>query len=195
MLHTFCVAVASKYNKYSVEPPAARVSLPQFAVAVHQADGVAAACVSLQDEFDLDVNILLLAAYVGAVRGQSLGAEQIAGARALVDAWHAEVVRSLRDVRRKLKAGPAPAPSERTEEVRSQVAKAELDAELVELAALDRWSSELEDASDTSSAAETIMAGMIAAIGSYSPDPITDDASRLLTKIAAAASRQAGAVS
>ncbi len=195
MLHTSCVAVGSKYNKYSVEPPAARVSLPQFAVAVHEADGVAAACVSLQDEFDLDVNIVLLAAYVGAVSGQSLGGEQIAGARALVDAWHAEVVRPLRRVRRKLKAGPAPAPSERTEEVRSQVAKAELDAELVELALLDQWSSEFADTSNTGSAAETIVAGMIAAIGSYSRDPITDNARRLLTTIAAAACRQASAAS
>ena len=157
---------------------------------------MAAACVSLQDSFELDVNVLLLAAYVGAVRGQSLDPEQIAGARAVVDAWHAEVVRPLRGVRRNAQGGTG-ACAERTdrggEDARWQ--RRELDAELVELAALDQWSGELEHTSDAGFSPETAIAGMIAVIGSYSPDPITDDVRHLLTTIAAAATRQAGAVS
>lgn len=195
MLHTSCVAVASKYNKYSVAPPAARVSLSRFAVAVHDADGVSAACVWLQDAFDVDVNILLLAAYVGAVRGRVLTPEQVAEARALVDGWHTEVVRPLRDVRRRLKSGPAPAPGARTERLRGEVAKVEIDAELVELAVLDQWSDELDAQSGTKPSVASITAGMVAAVGSYSRDPITDDAHRALATIAAAASRQAGVTS
>ena len=142
MLHTSCVVVAGKYNEHPVTPGVARVTLRQFALAVHASEDVPAACVSLQDRFGLDVNVLLLAAYIGAVHRQTISAEQVGAARTLVDEWHAEVVRPLRGVRRLLKSGPAPAPNERTEEVRNKVAKAELDAELVELDLLDGWASE-----------------------------------------------------
>ncbi len=110
---------------------------------------MSAACVSLQDQFGLDVNLLLLAAYVGAARRQTLTADQLDTARTVVDAWHIEVVRPLRSVRRRLKSGPAPAPTPQTEEVRAQVAKAELDAELIELDLLGAWAAELEAAPAT----------------------------------------------
>ena len=139
MPHTSCVAVASKYNKYPVQPPPARVTFRQFALAVHETDGIPAACVSLQDRFDLDVNVLLLAAYVGAVRGQTLTPDSVEAVRAVTDPWQREVVRPLRAVRRRLKSGPAPAPDPRTDEVRNGVKKAELDAELIELDELGRW--------------------------------------------------------
>jgi len=102
MPHTLCVVEASEYNKYRVAPPAASVTLRQFAIAVHEADGVPASCVSLQDRFGLDVNVLLLAAYLGTVLRQMPTAEQLRSARALVDGWHGEVVRPLRGVRRML---------------------------------------------------------------------------------------------
>ena len=108
------MAVAGKYNKYPSQPPPARaggatVPLRQFALAVHDIEGVPAACVLLQDRFDLDVNVLLLGAYIG-VQGKTLAAEDVDAARAVVDAWHDEVVRPLRAVRRRLKSGPPPAP-------------------------------------------------------------------------------------
>jgi uncharacterized protein (TIGR02444 family) len=186
MLHTACVAGAGNYNKYRVEPSAARVALPPFAVAVHEADGVGAACVALQDRFGLDVDVLLLAAYVGAVRGQTLTAEQVSAARAVIDEWHVEVVRRLRGVRRGLKSGPAPAPSARTEEIRAAVAKAELDAELVELDQLDQWAAGLP-ADQGSPSAELALAAMEVVVHSYSADAIDDDARGALAAIASAA--------
>lgn len=186
MPHTSCVAVASKYNKYSVEPPAASVALRQFAVAVHEADGVSAACVSLQDSFDVDVTVLLLAAYIGAVRGLALTAEDVGNARMLIDGWHTEVVRPLRAVRRLLKSGPAPAPSAETEDVRGTVAKAELDAELVELDSLQRWAAEHDGPAGPPST-ERAVSAMKVALGSYSCHPIGEDARRALATIAAAA--------
>jgi uncharacterized protein (TIGR02444 family) len=110
MPHTSCMAAASKYNKYAAQPPPARVSLRQFALVVHETEGVSNACVSLQDRFDLDVNILLLGAYIG-VQGKTLAAENVDAARAVVDEWHNAIVRALRAVRRRLKSGPAPATS------------------------------------------------------------------------------------
>lgn len=181
------MAVASKYNKYSATPSAARVALREFALAVHDADGVAAACIALQDRFGLDVDVLLLAAYVGGVRRHGLTMEELATARTLVDQWHIEVVRALRDVRRLLKSGPAPAPSPQTEDVRKQVAKAELEAELIELDMLDGWAAELQGVPDARRPAELAAAAMEVALRSYSDDSPDDDARRHLATIATAA--------
>lgn len=189
MLHTSCVAVASKYNKYSVPPPAARVTLRGFAVAVHARPGVADACVALQDRFDVDVNILLYAAYIGAVRRRSATPDGLAAACTHVDAWHRDVVRPLRAVRRLLKTGPPPAPTPQTDEVRKQVAKAELDAEFVELDLLGDWAAGLDDAPGTGSPSELARTAMEIAVQSYSTASLDDDDQSALTVIADAAAR------
>jgi uncharacterized protein (TIGR02444 family) len=186
MPHTSCVVEASEYNKYRVAPPAASVTLRQFAIAVHEAEGVPASCVSLQDRFGLDVNVLLVAAYLGTVLRQMPTAEQLRSARALVDGWHGEVVRPLRGVRRLLKAGPEPAPSAETDAVRSQVAKAELDAELIELDVLDGWAAGLAP-SAIGPSSELAVAAMEVAVRSYSPEPLGDDEHHALAVIASAA--------
>jgi uncharacterized protein (TIGR02444 family) len=197
MPHTSCVAVAGKYNKYPSQPPPARAGgaiapLRQFALAVHDVEGVPAACVLLQDRFDLDVNVLLLGAYVG-VQGKTLVAEDVSAARAVVDAWHDEVVRPLRAVRRRLKSGPAPAPDARTASLRRHVAGSELDAELVELDELGRWADELDAPTSTGSVIEHATKAMELVVQSYDGDTVDGEVAGALEVIAAAAARQEGA--
>jgi uncharacterized protein (TIGR02444 family) len=190
------VAVAGKYNKYPAQPPPARAGgaiapLRQFALAVHDVEGVPAACVLLQDRFDLDVNVLLLGAYIG-VQGKTLGAEDVAAARAVVDAWHDEVVRPLRAVRRRLKSGPAPAPDARTASLRRHVAGSELDAELVELDELGRWADAVEAPNGAGSAVEHATTAMELVVQSYGG--LVDGAmAAALEVIATAAARLEGA--
>jgi uncharacterized protein (TIGR02444 family) len=114
-----------------------------FSLAVYGAEGVASECLDLQERFKLDVNLLLFAAYAGAVEGIQLDEQDIAAAVAAVSAWHAEIVRALRSVRRALKPislddgnplHPAAA------SLRAQVQAAELKAEKIELAMLWYWS-------------------------------------------------------
>ena len=114
-----------------------------FSLAVYGAEGVASECLDLQERFKLDVNLLLFAAYAGAVDGMQLNAQDVAAAAAAVSAWHAEIVRALRSVRRGLKPAslddgnplhPAAA------SLRAQVKAAELKAEKIELAMLWLWS-------------------------------------------------------
>ena len=188
MLHTSCVAVASRYNKYPVQPPAARVTVRQFALAVHQSEGVPAACVLLQDRFDLDVNVLLLAAYVGAVRGQTFTPDSLEAVRAVTDPWQRQVVRPLRAVRRRLKTGPAPAPDPRTDEVRSGVKKAELDAELIELDELGRWVDGLASPPAAGDATNRARAAMDVVVHDHIPGALSDEESLALAAIAQAAS-------
>ena len=196
MPHTSCVAVAGKYNKYPSQPPPARaggvtVPLRQFALAVHDVEGVPASCVLLQDRFDLDVNVLLLGAYIG-VQGKAMSAEDVDAARAVVDTWHDEVVRPLRAVRRRLKSGPAPAPDARTASLRRHVAGSELDAELVELDELGRWADELDVPNGAGSAIERATTAMELVVQSYDGGTVDGEVAAALEVIATAAARQEG---
>ena len=91
-----------------------------FSLAVYGGDGVADECLALQERLGLDVNILLLAAYIGAVEGVRFEVSDIAAANVEVAPWQAEIVRPLRQVRRALKPMNA-------EGLRAQVKAAELD--------------------------------------------------------------------
>lgn len=184
------MAVASEYNKYPVEPPAASaVSLREFALDVHEADGVATACVSLQDELGVDVNILLLAAYLGAVRGATLTPAALDSARALTDDWRRDVVYPLRLVRRGLKSGPPPAPSTQTAELRAQVAEAELAAEMIELDVLGEFADDLRTAAAPGGPVERAAAAMDVVVRGYHAGSLGDETRRAVELVAAAAAR------
>ena len=112
-----------------------------WSVGVYGRDGVAAACLELQDRHGLDVNLLLLACWLAA-HGRALDGETLARARAATGRWQAEVVRPLRAARRALKAQlAAPAPGEIAHGgergalaagLRRRLAALELDAEHLE---------------------------------------------------------------
>jgi uncharacterized protein (TIGR02444 family) len=112
-------------------------SLWTFAVDLYGAPGVAKACLALQDRHRCDVNVLLFAAWMGAVRHRALTPVEMAEAAASVRDWHAEVVRPLRSLRRRLKSGPPPAPDETSEVLRDRIKCLELDAERIELTTLE----------------------------------------------------------
>lgn len=76
----------------------------EFSLAVYGRPGVPAACVALQDRHDLDVNVLLFAAWAGMECGVALSAERLAAVDSTIAAWRREVVRPLRAVRRRVKA-------------------------------------------------------------------------------------------
>jgi uncharacterized protein (TIGR02444 family) len=108
-------------------------SLSGFALELYRREGVADACLSLQNRHDLDVNLVLFAAFIGAVQRQELTVADLEQAHGRVDAWHREVVRPLRAVRQRLKTGPAPAPNEATTALRGKLAQLEIEAEIIEL--------------------------------------------------------------
>ena len=114
-----------------------------FSLAVYGAEGVDSECLDLQEHFKLDVNLLLFAAYVGAVEGVQLGAQDVDAAATAVSVWYAEIVRALRSVRRDLKLvsldddNPLRAAAAN---LRAQVKEAELKSEKIEQAMLWYWS-------------------------------------------------------
>jgi uncharacterized protein (TIGR02444 family) len=103
-----------------------------FALAIYARPGVAEACLTLQNEAGVDVMLLLTANFAAVKHRVLLTAHEI---RALDEAcrlWREQIVWPLRAIRSGLKAGPQPAPSEATEQFRSQVKALELAAEKLE---------------------------------------------------------------
>ncbi|MBV8835128.1 MAG: TIGR02444 family protein [Alphaproteobacteria bacterium] len=114
-------------------------ALWRFVLPFYGSAGVSPACLVLQDQIGVDVNILLVAAYAAAARGIVLDRDDLAAADALVSGWRREVVEPLRRVRNRMKSGPAPAPSPATEPLRNKIKAAELDGEQIALAVLFAW--------------------------------------------------------
>jgi uncharacterized protein (TIGR02444 family) len=114
-------------------------ALWNFSVAVYRQPGVAEECLHLQDEYGVDVNVLLFCAFAGAAHGTVLPAADFAAAKKLVETWHNDVVRPLRNARRALK--PFEAGEAAVKTLRGQVKIVELEAERAEQAMLAAWAS------------------------------------------------------
>ncbi|MGI9162419.1 MAG: TIGR02444 family protein [Mycobacterium sp.] len=162
-------------------------SVKQFALALYARDGVAEACLHLQNRHDLDVTLVLFAAFVGAVRRQRLTSSNLNAARARVDAWHIEVVRPLRAVRKRLKTGPPPAPNDVTALLRGRIQKIEIEAEMIELDELGELISDWESVSTSGNAAESAAAAIETVLREHSHIPIDDLDRRAIETISSAA--------
>jgi len=162
-------------------------TLSSFALAVYGREGVPAACLALQDGLGVDVNVVLFAAFVGAVRGEVLTEADVAAAVARVGGWHRDVVVALRTVRRKLKDYPAP-PSGVTAaaELRSKIKGLEIEAELIELRELNELAVEHCRSTADGGPAERAAAAMVAVTG-----PVDHDLRDAVERIAAGAAELA----
>jgi uncharacterized protein (TIGR02444 family) len=114
----------------------ANIAIWQFATSLYAKPHVAQTCLMLQERYALDVNLLLFGAWVGAEFRIHLTRDDIAQANAAVEQWHKEIVRPLRAVRTRMKAGPLPGPSVATEALRSKLKLVEIEAERIELETL-----------------------------------------------------------
>ncbi|HEY5306484.1 MAG TPA: TIGR02444 family protein [Pseudolabrys sp.] len=148
-----------------------------FSIAVYGTDAVADECLALQDEFGLDVNLLLLCAFVGARHGVALTADDIVSVRAEVEPWHKGIVSTLRDARRALKpvgsrdtdAGKAAA------ELRTRVKAAELESERIEQAMLEQWAGSRLASRQRGEPATAVPANLQALLAAYgiAPERVT----------------------
>lgn len=107
-----------------------------FSLALYGADGVETACLALQDEAGLDVNLILLACFLGA-RGVRIESAALAGLAGPAEAWRTEVIAPLRALRRRLKdASVGAVDPARAAPTRQAVKAAELEAERAQQAYL-----------------------------------------------------------
>ena len=103
-----------------------------FSLKVYTSDGVAEACLELQNTHQLDVNILLFCLWYGVSGRGKLSDKEIKKIICHVDIWHRDLVKELRKLRVMLKGGMKNAPSELTESLRRSLQKTEIDAEHIE---------------------------------------------------------------
>jgi uncharacterized protein (TIGR02444 family) len=104
-----------------------------FSLEIYAAEGVAEACLDLQERRGCDVNILLFCCWLGASGRPTLTADRLRAILKVSTPWQDEVVRPLRAVRRLLKDRPwNQALPETVDATRRRVADAELAAEHAE---------------------------------------------------------------
>lgn len=104
-----------------------------FSLELYAGEGVAQACLDLQDRRGCDVNVLLFCCWLGISGRPTLTAERLRTILAVSDRWQAAVVKPLRQVRQALKeqSWSAGLP-EAIDAARRRVAEAELAAEHAE---------------------------------------------------------------
>ncbi len=106
---------------------------PEFAVALYGEAEVAANCLRLQDQYGLDVNVVLLCCWFGLRHGDI--DEDLWGVIDTISRrWQSHLIKPLREARRWLK-NPAFAPDAELAELRERIAQNEIAAELVQ----QRW--------------------------------------------------------
>jgi uncharacterized protein (TIGR02444 family) len=104
-----------------------------FSLEIYNGEGVAEACLDLQDRRGCDVNILLFCCWLGASGRPTLTVERLRAILKVSDVWQAEIVRPLRGVRKLLKERPwSETLPETVDAARRRVADAELAAEHAE---------------------------------------------------------------
>jgi uncharacterized protein (TIGR02444 family) len=159
-----------------------------FANSFYLQEGVAPACLLLQDRFALNVNVLLLGLFALLRRGISLSTEDLSTACDLVDLWHKRIVKPLRDLRIRLKTGPKPAPSAATSELRGHIKAVELEAERIELATLADCLSRHTRSAPTADGVDTVLTRVVFHFAGKSTASLSDpDVDAALRKLVVAA--------
>jgi uncharacterized protein (TIGR02444 family) len=163
-------------------------ALWRFAVALYGQAGVPEACLGLQNRFELDVNLLLFAAWLGVEHRLALWEAEAALARQRTAAWHAEIVRPLRRIRQHMKSGPVPAPSSETESLRDKLKAVEIESERIELALLQTIAGEvMREGMPGIEGGPLLRRNIRMIVAQFAPDGIDPEAERHIGTIARAA--------
>ncbi len=101
-----------------------------YSLALYGREGVAVACLGIQDRLDLDVNLLLFCCWAGS-RGRALSEPEVAALIAETRGLREQVVRPLRAARRWLK-GQVPALGPAAGRLRADIKASELAAEKIQ---------------------------------------------------------------
>jgi uncharacterized protein (TIGR02444 family) len=110
----------------------------RFSLRFYARAKVSAACLALQDEAGVDVNLLLFLLFL-AEHQRQVNAEEVAAIDRAVLAWRDSVVRPLRSLRRALKTGIGEISDTVSETFRGQIKRLELESEHIEQSVLERF--------------------------------------------------------
>jgi len=108
----------------------------RFSLRFYALPDVAPACLALQDEANVDVNLMLFLLFL-AESGRAITRDDVARLDASIAPWRVQVVEPLRALRRRLKSGIDDVPTAASEGLRNMVKKIELEAERLEQGRLE----------------------------------------------------------
>ena len=103
-----------------------------FSIRVYAEEGVAEACLALQERQGADINVVLYCLWVAQQGCGRLARSELREFLDLIATWRDDVIIPLRTLRKRLKEGIGSIPADHSEIVRSTVTRAELDAEHAE---------------------------------------------------------------
>jgi uncharacterized protein (TIGR02444 family) len=129
----------------------------RFSLRFYALPDVAPACLALQDEANVDVNLMLFLLFL-AENGRAINRDDVARLDASIATWRTEVVEPLRALRRRLKSGIGEIPAATSEGLRNMVKKIELEAERLEQGRLENTASALGNPSPRNEAARANLA-------------------------------------
>jgi uncharacterized protein (TIGR02444 family) len=107
----------------------------RFSLSFYRQTGVAEACIALQDDCGVDVNLMLFLLWLAA-SGRQLSIENVAELDQTVRSWRDRTIIPIREVRRKLKAAPTVVDAGKQEALRTKIKAIELEAERLQQEAL-----------------------------------------------------------
>ena len=107
----------------------------RFSLNFYRQAGVAEACIALQDECGVDVNLMLFLLWLAA-SGWQLSVENIKELDEAVRGWRDLTIIPIRETRRKLKGAPTLVEAGRQEAFRTKIKAIELEAERLQQEAL-----------------------------------------------------------
>lgn len=106
-----------------------------FSLQFYRQPGVSDACIALQDEYGVDVNLLLFLLWLAA-EGRQLSADEVRALDDKVAKWRNLTVVPIRDTRRKLKSAQTLVEPQQQEAFRTKIKAIELEAERLQQRAL-----------------------------------------------------------
>ena len=115
--------------------PVSKSPFWRFSVKFYAEPGVAPACIELQDQAGVDVNVLFFLLW-NATQRRSFSREQVAYIERNIGAWRDMTVVPLRAVRRALRSPPAAIAPDVAEGFRTRIKAVELEAERLQQEAL-----------------------------------------------------------
>jgi uncharacterized protein (TIGR02444 family) len=136
----------------------------RFSLNFYGLPDVAPACLALQDEAGVDVNLLLFLLFLADQR-RAVTIDDVARLDRAVAPWRSEIVEPLRALRRRLKAGIGDTPPASSEGLRNMVKKVELEAERLEQARLESELSAIGNAAPREIAAKANLLAYSAHLG------------------------------
>ena len=150
----------------------------QFSLQLYRRPGVAEACIALQEQCGVDVNLLLFLLWQAA-DGRQASAAEVAALERQVGPWRDATVVPLRAVRRALKTAPALVGAATAEAFRTRIKAVELEAERLQQEAMYALAVSAPFAAKAAKAEDAARMSL-AAYATICPAPFPDEVVRAL---------------